>query len=100
MKDPERAALEALLAETRSLVVRLEAKLYESTMAHDREHPLVTLRKQRGMSQVDLARAVGLTAPAICRIEHSPGFACRRETQRKIAAIFYVPVRSLFYDAP
>jgi DNA-binding XRE family transcriptional regulator len=94
--DDERASLVALLNEARDVVARLEAALSEGEGGEEAVHPVVIWRKRRHLSQADLARAVGLSAPAICRIENSPGFACRRETREKIAAVLDVPVDWLY----
>lgn len=88
----EKAALMELLHEARALVVKLETALGHLGEGKEPDHPVRYWRKQRGMGQSALAKAVGVTPAAICRIEHSDGFAGRPATRAKIAEVLDVPI--------
>jgi DNA-binding Xre family transcriptional regulator len=88
--DPDEIeTLQGMLDEARAMVKRLET-LLGGTLAGTELHPIVSWRQRRNMSQSELARAVGISPPALCRIEHSSGFRGRKETREKIAAVLNV----------
>ena len=91
----EQAALGELLYEARTLVAKLERALGQLEVGEEPDHPVRYWRKQRRMGQSELARAVGVTPAAICRIEHSDGFAGRPTTRAKIAEVLDIPVEWL-----
>lgn len=91
-QSEEKDALMELLSEARTLVARLESALGQLDQGQEPDHPVRYWRKQRRMGQAELARAVGVTPAAICRIEHSDGFAGRPATRAKIAEVLDIPV--------
>lgn len=93
MEEDERVTLERMLAEARAQVARLEASL--NALSEADLHPIAQLRRRRGMSQAALARAIGVSPPALCRIENSPGLAAREETRQKLAEVLGVPESAL-----
>lgn len=84
------ADLMRMLLEARSLVVSLESKLGFRAPDGRPVHPIVRWRQARGMTQAELASLVGISPPALNRIEHRPGFAGRAETRKRIAAALNV----------
>lgn len=86
----ERAKLNDMLTEARDLVRTLERKLGLRGAVEGRIHPIAALRRDLGLSQRDLARAVGISAPALNRIEHRPGFSGRDRTRKRIAEVLGV----------
>lgn len=93
----EREIISNLLIDARALVRRLEARLANLDGVAN-VHPVTRYRKQLGMSQVALAKAVGISPPALCRIEHSPGFSARPSTRARIAACLNVS-EDLLHDS-
>jgi len=91
-RTDERAVLVTLIAQARAELARLETALGRLDSGQDPDHPVVFWRKRRNMTQSELARVVGVTPAAICRIEHSPGFMGRMETRVAIAAALDVPM--------
>ena len=87
LSDTERAALAEMLRDARDLVQMLERKLGLRRSDDSHIHPIAALRKDLGLTQRDLARAVGISAPALNRIEHRPGFSGKQTTRRKIAEV-------------
>lgn len=91
----EKSSLEDMLREARALVAKLERALGRLDEGEEPDHPVRYWRKQRRMGQSELARAVGVTPAAICRIEHSDGFAGRPATRAKIAEVLDIPIEWL-----
>ena len=60
------------------------------------EHPLVTHRRDHGMSQDALAKMLGVQAPAVCKWEN--GRAIPAERVRGIAALTGISRRKLRPD--
>ncbi|NIJ08054.1 DNA-binding XRE family transcriptional regulator [Sphingomonas vulcanisoli] len=97
----ERETLLAMLAEARTLVQRLETALWRLNDPDDRDaNPVLYWRRKRRISQSELARMVGVTAAAICRIEHAAHVAARPETLKGISAALNVPVEWLTVARP
>ena len=90
-QSDEKRALEEMLQEARVLVAKLERALGRLDAGEEPDHPVRYWRKQRRMGQSELARAVGVTPAAICRIEHSDGIAGRPATRAKIAEVLDIP---------
>lgn len=89
--DAEKMALlYDMLADAREAVTRIETLLAGSS-GEPHAHPIVLWRQRRNMSQRELADAVGITSPALWRIEHSPGLCGRKETREKISTVLGVP---------
>ena len=86
----ERQTLEEMIRDARAELTRLETALGRLDSGQAVEHPVIFWRKRRNMTQSELARAVGVTPAAICRIEHAPGFAARPDTRLRIAAVLNV----------
>jgi DNA-binding XRE family transcriptional regulator len=102
--EQERDMLRGMLAEARAVVRRLEHALGELDHGADAKddsdvHPVVVWRRRRGLSQADLAAAIGISAPGLWRIEHTPGLACRNDTARKLGAVLDVPVEALVWES-
>ena len=89
-QQSERHMLEGMIRDARAELTRLETALGRLDSGQAVEHPVIFWRKRRNMTQSELARAVGVTPAAICRIEHAPGFAARPETRLRIAAVLNV----------
>ena len=102
VEDPqERATLTELLEQARALVVKLETALGRLGDPEQAEtNPVRFWRQQRRMSQANLARMVGVTPAAICRIEHSDRFSGRPDTRNRIAMALDVPVDWLNQPLP
>jgi DNA-binding XRE family transcriptional regulator len=89
----ERATIAEMLEEARNLVTRLETALGRlGDPQQAKSNPVRYWRKQRRISQADLARMVGVTPAAICRIEHSERFSARPRTRDRIAAALDIPI--------
>lgn len=89
------ANLRRMLVEARRLVVALETRLGLRDADGKAVHPIARWRQARGMTQSELAALVGISAPALNRIEHRPGLAGRAETRKRIAAALGVPEQDL-----
>jgi len=89
------AELRRMLVEARCLVVSLETRLGLRDPDGRPVHPIVRWRQVRGMTQSELATLVGISAPALNRIEHRPGLAGRAETRKRIAAALDVSEEDL-----
>lgn len=94
------AHLVEMLRVSRSLVLTLETLLKLRGAEGEAMHPVVRWRQLRGLSQSQLAAAVGISAPAMYRIEHRPGLACRPATRERIAATLGVPQENLHAFSP
>ena len=92
-ENDNRRQLYAILAEARALVTRLEILVGGSSATL---HPITAWRKRRNIAQGTLAKAAGISGPALSRIEHLPGFRGRQDTRAKIAATLNVPEEWLF----
>jgi DNA-binding XRE family transcriptional regulator len=84
-----RDELMAMLAEARMMVARLEQRL--GLLPARDIHPVAAWREVRGLTQRDLAHAVGVSGAALSRIEHKGGFAGRISTRKRIAEVLGVP---------
>ena len=93
-----RAALLERIRKTGGLLNALETELGRLEDQPSAEHPIVFWRVRRRMTQAKLAQAVGITAPALCKIEHKAGFAARAETRAKIATALSVPEDWLYFQ--
>ena len=87
--DQKRDELMAMLAEARMMVARLEQSL--GMLPSRGIHPVAAWREIRGLTQRDLAKAVGVSGPALSRIEHKSGFAGKISTRKRIAEVLGVP---------
>jgi DNA-binding XRE family transcriptional regulator len=94
------ADLATMLQEARALVARLQNEVAAFHAEADADHPIVVWRKTRGLSQSALAKMAGISAPALWRIEHLPGFKAREQTREKLAAALSVPEVWLFAPDP
>jgi hypothetical protein len=95
--DERREMIDAL-HQVKALIERIEQRLAATPGSDGQDvHPVVLWRRRRGLSQAELAQAVGLTAPAICRIENAPGLACRKDTREKLSEVLGVPAEWLVH---
>jgi DNA-binding XRE family transcriptional regulator len=88
--------LEMLLQEARAVVARLENKVAAIRSEGSAEHPIVVWRTTRALTQSALAKKAGISAPALSKIERSPGFKARAGTRQKLAAALNVPEAWLY----
>lgn len=91
----QEAELMKMLKEARALVLSLETRLGLRGPAEEPIHPIARWRRIRGLTQRELAARVGITPPALNRIEHRPGFAGRKETRERIAKALNVSEEDL-----
>lgn len=87
----EESDLLAMLRVAQDLVLKLETRLELRGGEGEAIHPIARWRRVRGLTQSQLAAAVGISAPAMNRIEHRLGFACRPATRERISALLHVP---------
>ncbi|NIJ08400.1 DNA-binding Xre family transcriptional regulator [Sphingomonas vulcanisoli] len=100
--DPqERAMLMEMLDQAHAMVTQLETALWRLSAPEARDtNPVRYWRKQRRISQTELAKMVGVTSAAICRIEHAEHFAARPDTRDRICAALDIPVEWLNKAVP
>lgn len=87
LKDSD---LRAMLDEALAFAHTLQSRLGYIQANGRPIHPIAQMRKKLGLTQCELAKLAGISAPAMHRIEHLPGFAGRSATRAKIAAALNV----------
>lgn len=86
-RQPTRDAIEILNRRYYAGNARRQAELEEARAADDVARKILALRTQAGLSQRELARLVGTTASAICRLEDADYEGHSLAMLRRIAAV-------------
>lgn len=90
--SPTEQALFGMLAKARIVQMELENRLRPPAVLH----PIARRRLECGISQASLAASVGISAPALNRIERKPGFATSPGLRERIALQLKTDIDALF----